>query len=102
MSVPLYTRHENIYTMWRLFSLITQYEHEMGADDTTRTTVRITNETMEELETELSCFNTTSALFQYLAQFYLDYKQVFGNDRIEVQLRAQDQSPPKRGHQSDD
>ena len=48
----------------------------MTKDDTTQSTVRLPTETMEWLRSELSHFSTDAARFQFLVQFYADYKEV--------------------------
>ena len=48
------------------------------ADDRTRLTIRLPTHTVEELQDQLSHFNTDAARFQFLAQFYLDYKELRG------------------------
>lgn len=48
----------------------------MADDDVSQATVRLPAETMERLRSELAHFNTDSARFQFLVQFYFDYKEV--------------------------
>lgn len=47
-------------------------------DDRTRLTIRLPTHTVEELRDQLDNFNTEAARYQFLAQFYLDYKQLRG------------------------
>jgi hypothetical protein len=44
-------------------------------DDRERVTVRLPQNAYEKLCTELSSFSTDTARFQFVAQFYLDYKE---------------------------
>lgn len=48
----------------------------MPDDDISQSTVRLPTETMDHLRSELSHFSTDSARFQFLVQFYFDYKEV--------------------------
>ena len=48
----------------------------MSEDDITQSTVRLPTEKMEWLRSELSHFSTDAARFQFLVQFYSDYKEV--------------------------
>lgn len=45
------------------------------ADDRARATVRLSQESYDRLCAELSTFQTDTARFQFVVQFYLDYKQ---------------------------
>lgn len=45
------------------------------AEDQTRITVRLPDDSVEQLRSELSHFNTDAARFQFLTQFYLDHKE---------------------------
>jgi hypothetical protein len=45
------------------------------SDDRARATVRLSQESYDRLCAELSAFNTDTARFQFVVQFYLDYKQ---------------------------
>ena len=48
----------------------------MPDDDTVQSTVRLPKERMEWLRSELSHFSTDAARFQFLVQFYADYKEM--------------------------
>lgn len=48
----------------------------MSSDDSTRVTVRLPPDTLDQLREELDCFNTETARFQYLVQLYFDWKEV--------------------------
>ena len=45
------------------------------SDDRTRVTVRLPDDAYEELCAELPSFSADTSRFQFLVQFYLDYKQ---------------------------
>jgi hypothetical protein len=45
------------------------------AEDQTRITVRLPDDSVEVLRSELPHFNTDAARFQFLTQFYLDQKK---------------------------
>lgn len=46
------------------------------SDDRTRVTVRLPDDAYEELCDELPSFSADTSRFQFLVQFYLDYKQL--------------------------
>ena len=46
------------------------------SDDRTRVTVRLPDDAYEELCDELPGFSADTSRFQFLVQFYLDYKQL--------------------------
>jgi hypothetical protein len=46
------------------------------SDDRTRVTVRLPDDAYEELCGELPSFSADTSRFQFLVQFYLDYKQL--------------------------
>ncbi len=46
--------------------------------DRKQVTVRLPQEAYDELNEELTAFNTDTDLFRYLVQFYLDYKEQGG------------------------
>jgi hypothetical protein len=45
------------------------------ADDRARATVRLSQESYDRLCAELPAFHTDTSRFQFVVQFYLDYKQ---------------------------
>lgn len=45
------------------------------SDDRKRATVRLSQESYDRLCNELTTFSTDTARFQFVVQFYLDYKQ---------------------------
>lgn len=47
-------------------------------DDITRLTVRFQSHTVDKLHEELSHLNSEAARIRFLAQFYLDYKEMGG------------------------
>jgi hypothetical protein len=47
-------------------------------DDITRLTIRLQTDTVNQLQEELSHLDTEAARIRYLAQFYLDYKEMKG------------------------
>jgi hypothetical protein len=47
-------------------------------DDMTRLTVRVQSNTLGKLRKELSHLNSEAARIRFLAQFYLDYKEMEG------------------------
>lgn len=48
----------------------------MSDDDRARITARMPQDVYDQLTTELSAFSTDTARFQFLVQFYLDYKDM--------------------------
>lgn len=48
----------------------------MEQDDTKRVMIRLPEETWARLNDELNSFNTQTAMFQYLVQFYFDWKDI--------------------------
>jgi hypothetical protein len=53
------------------------------AEDQTRITVRLPDDSVEQLRSELPHFNTDAARFQFLVQFYFDFKE---SDAINMML----------------
>lgn len=48
----------------------------MDHNDTKRVMIRLPEETWNRLHGELDSFNTQTAMFQYLVQFYFDWKEI--------------------------
>lgn len=60
------------------------------ADDRARITARMPQEVYDRLSDELSAFSTDTARFQFLVQFYLDYK--------DMQCQCMPPHPPAESH----
>jgi hypothetical protein len=65
-----------VITIQRTVFRIHSRNHISMSDDRARITARMPQEAYDQLRDELSAFSTDTARFQFLVQFYLDYKDM--------------------------
>lgn len=94
-SVPLFLRH--------------MVNSEDMAEGQTRITVRLPDDSVEQLRSELPHFNTDAARFQFLTQFYFDCKEseparivMCCGDCCEDGARSKDYQPETRPCEQDE
>jgi hypothetical protein len=66
------------------------------SDDPARITARMPQEKYDRLCDELSVFSTDTARFQFLVQFYLDYKDMQCRCMPQAHPPAESHAPPAR------
>lgn len=68
------------------------------ADERARATVRMPEEAYQRLCNELPAFNTDTARFQFLIQFYFDYRSGACSCSSRANPPAESRVPPARAH----